>query len=379
MNESIGLVAVVCASLSLAACAGASVESEASTAEEIFGNSASVFVMSNASDKNELLAYRARNNGRLDLLGAFPTGGFGSGGGLGSQGAVIADGEWVFAVNAGSHEISSFEVRGRDLVLRDIVHSGGLRPISLTIHHDLLYVLNAGEDGGPGNITGFFVDAGKLTEIPGSTKGLSEYATGVGPAQVGFSPNGDFLVVTEKATNKLTSYVVHLDGTPSEPLVTDSAGQTPFGFAFGRDGSLYVSEAFGGAPDASTVSSYAIGQGAAPSVINASVPTGQTAACWVVLSADGRYAYTTNTGSNTLSGYDIGRGGELVRFDDGGATASTGDGPIDVAVSSHGRLMYVLNARDDSVSVLRVRNDGRLRNLTTLTGLPASAVGIAVR
>ena len=32
-------------------------------------------------------------------------------------------------------------------------------------------------------------------------------------------------------------------------------------------------------------------------LVSPSVPTGQTAACWIVVTKDGKYAYTTNTGS----------------------------------------------------------------------------------
>ena len=116
---------------------------------------------------------------------------------------------FLLAVNAGSDEISVFRVKKNRLILVDKINSGGDFPVSLTLHRDLLYVLNS---GGEGNITGFKLGKhGHLTPIRGSTRVLDTADVSdlpfflVSPAQVGFSPSGDFLVVTVKGTieNKL--------------------------------------------------------------------------------------------------------------------------------------------------------------------------------
>jgi hypothetical protein len=126
-------------------------------------------------------------------------GGTGTGGGLGSQGAVVftRDGRFLLAVNAGSNDISSFRVRPQGLELLDRVASGGMRPISVTSARGVVYVLNA---GGAGNISGFRINnAGRLSPISGSAQSLSSAASG--PAQIEFDERGTRLVVTEKATN----------------------------------------------------------------------------------------------------------------------------------------------------------------------------------
>src|SRR2546422_8881029 len=101
--------------------------------------------------------------------------------------------------SAGSNDVSVFTVGAAGLSLASRTSSGGTLPISLTVHGNELYVLNA---GGSGNISGFTVDnSGGLTPIAGSTQPLS--GSNVGPAQVAFSPDGRHPGVTRKTTNPL--------------------------------------------------------------------------------------------------------------------------------------------------------------------------------
>ncbi len=340
----------------------------------------SLFVMGNAVAKNEVLAYRRGDDGSPVLAGRFPTGGQGTGAGLGSQGSVMLDesGDYLLVVNAGSDEVSVFEVTRDHLVLRDIVPSGGDRPVSIAVHGDVLYVLNAGDAaaGTASNITGFTLDEGMLAPIPASTRALS--GANVAPAQVGFSPDGGTLIVTERATQSLTSYPVDVQGVAGEPTVTPSSGATPFGFEFTADGTLVVSEANGGAAGASSASSYHLVDGI-PVVVSASVPTLQTSACWVAISKRRRYAYTSNTAGDSITGFRVTNAGALVPFADGGATALPGDGPADFAFSRDGQYLYVVNGQTDSIGVMRFRNDGTLDVIDDVPGLPTTGVGIASR
>src|SRR6266542_3774812 len=161
-----------------------------------------VYVMTNSTAGNAVLAFDRAANGDLTPAGSYATGGLGAPA-LGSQGAlVLTDNQrWLLAVNAGSNEISVFAVQPNGLSLADKEASGGERPISLAAHGSLVYVLNA---GGVGNIAGFTLAAdGHLSTLAGSTQPLSNGGVGAapGPAQVSFSPDGTTLVVTEKATN----------------------------------------------------------------------------------------------------------------------------------------------------------------------------------
>jgi len=336
-----------------------------------------VFTSSNEQSGNELLVYARSRSGTLTLHAHAATGGQGSGAGLGSQGAVTlsGDGRYVFVVNAQSNSISTFELRGHDLHLSSMVSSGGLHPISVTESDGIVYVVN---DAGNGNVAGFRNVHGDLKPIAGSIRGLS-VAGGAGPGQVGLSDDGDALVVTEKATNHLTSYRVKSDGSLGAAIITTSSGQTPFALAFNRRNRLLVTEAVGGAAGASTVSSYRLNASdpARLLVVSASVPDTQSAACWVAITPNGRYAYVTNTGSSSVSSYRVANNGQIELVSAVAGQTGAGSAPADVAISTDGRHLVVRNGRTFTISSFSVDGDGSISAESTLTGLPATAVGIA--
>jgi hypothetical protein len=106
-----------------------------------------VYTMTNGSAGNAVLAFTRAANGTLGSPQSFATGGLGTGAGLGNQGglALSQNSRWLFAVNAGSDDVSAFRVSPIGLALTDREPSGGSHPISITTRGDLLYVLNAGE------------------------------------------------------------------------------------------------------------------------------------------------------------------------------------------------------------------------------------------
>jgi 6-phosphogluconolactonase (cycloisomerase 2 family) len=331
-----------------------------------------VVVATNATAGNALLVFPRWADGSLGTPVAYPTGGTGTGGGLGNQGGLAATARYLLAVNAGSNDVSVFTRDDGRLRLTDREPSQGERPISVTVRGQLAYVLNAGGDG---NIAGFRLrEDGTLVALPGTVRPLSTAAAG--PAQVGFSPDGRFLVVTEKANNVISLYRVRPRGDAAGPEAFPSAGQTPFGFAFDRRGVLLVSEAFGGAADASALSSYRIGEHGGLRPISPSVGTTETAACWVAVTPDGGFAYVTNTGSASVSGYRVGRRGQLTLLDAHGVTGTTGAAPIDLAFAEEGRLLFTLNSDAHSITGFVVGRDGSLHLAGGAPDLPVGANGM---
>ena len=335
-----------------------------------------VFTMTNAAGGNAILIFNHHPQQGLVGAGSVATGGDGTGAGLGNQGGVILSKHhrWLYAVNAGSDSVSVFRVRKGGLTLIDTIPSDGSQPVSLTRHGNLLYVLNAGSD----SIAGFTVNGdGTLSPLAGSVQGLS--GGGTGPAQISFTPWGDALVVTEKATNRITTFLVDEDGLPGPAVVNDSAGPTPFGFDFDRYGHLLVSEAAGGAPDASSLSSYEIQEDGTLVVLASAVPTTETAACWVEMSRNGRYAFTTNAGSSSISAFATGRDGSLMLTTADGVAASTGAGsaPIDLALSTRGNYLFSLSAADGTIAAFRLIGNRELVPVPGVTGLPGTVNGLA--
>jgi 6-phosphogluconolactonase len=346
-----------------------------------------VYVLTNQVG-NAVAVFNRTAHGTLSPAGEFSTGGAGdpvpqgtdpATDPLASQGALILDqgNQFLFAVNAGSNQISVLKVESTGLTLVGVFDSGGVRPISLTLHEDSLYVLN---EGATPNITGFTVgEDGTLTPLPGSTQPLIG-DTAADPAQVGFSRDGALLVVTEKAGNRLNTYTIDENGLPSAPIDNPSNGMTPFGFAFNNQDTLIVSEAFGGAPNQSAASSYSASDDGVLSVISGSVPNSQTASCWVVTTNNGKSAFVSNTGSSTISSYQVGAGdGELTLVNGVAADTGADSAPIDMALNNSSHYLFVLLGGSQAVASYRVERDGTLTLIDTEGGLPLGAQGIAAK
>jgi 6-phosphogluconolactonase (cycloisomerase 2 family) len=346
-----------------------------------------VYVLTNQVE-NVVAVFGRTADGMLTPAGEFPTGGAGdpvpqgtdpATDPLASQGALILDqgNQFLFAVNAGSNQISVLRISSDGLDLIDVVDSGGVRPISLALHENLLYVLN---EGGAPNVTGFTVgDEGILTPLAGSTQPLIG-DTAADPAQVSFNPQGTLLVVTEKAGNRIDTYTIDENGLPSAPIDNPSNGMTPFGFAFSNPGFLVVSEAFGGAPNGSAASSYSAGDDGVLSVVSGSVPNSQTAACWLVITNNGHTALVSNTGSGTISSYDLtSNDGTLTLINSVAGDTGADSAPIDMALNVSSHFLYVLAGGLQSVVAFRVEHDGSLTLIDTDGGLPLGAQGIAAK
>jgi 6-phosphogluconolactonase (cycloisomerase 2 family) len=280
-------------------------------------------------------------------------------------------------VNAGSDSVSVFRVSGTSLSRTDVQPIGANRPISVTARGTLVYVLHTGNGGG---VRGFRRDSsGRLAPIAGSARPLS--GNGVVPAQVGITRDGAQVIVTERATDKLTRYRVNANGSLQAPVTTSSAGPEPFGFDFAPDGTMIVSEAANHVEDASTVSSYRFNSGGTPVVVSDTVATTETAVCWIETTPDGNYVYGTNTPDHSISGFSIGGNGSLTLLNANGVTAATGPSsfPIDLDTSRDGEFLYVLLAGTHRIAAYEINPNGSLTPHGSVGGLPGSANGLVAR
>ncbi len=338
-----------------------------------------VYVQTNDASPNQVVAFRRDGAGALTRLGSYATGGRGTGEPhLPSQGslAIPGDGRFLLVVNAGSDDVSVFEVGMDGLSLVDRVPSGGAAPTSVAVHGTLVYVLNRGGMG-PGSVTGFVLGMdGTLTPIAGSSRPLSsDEADG---AQVAFSPDGRTLVVTERVTDRISTYLVEDDGTLSAPVAHVSSGATPYGFDFAENGVLVVTEAFGGQVGAAAASSYRLDGAPGLVPVSASVQNTRSEVCWAAVSKDGRHAYVTNFGDGTISSYAIGPDGAIELLAAVAATTRLGEKGIrDEALTADGRFLYAIDADSQEIYGWAVQPDGTLAPVGAVGNLPATVAGLA--
>jgi len=342
---------------------------------ETHGSTGAVFVMTNDADSNEVIAYERTPYGTLFSPRRYKTDGRGSGGKvdpLASQGSLTLsqNQSLLFATNAGSGSLAVFRVDGARLFLSDRVPTQGSEPNAVAQHGDWVYVLNT---AGSSSVVGFRLHGAKLVRIPDSLRFLT--GNGVGSASLAFSPDGKFLLVTERSTNRIDTFSVLPDGTLSQVSANPSVGAGAFAVAFAPNGAALVSETGPGGPNSSAVSSYSVQPNGTLTPISASIPTLGAANCWNAVTPNGHFVYTSNSGSASISGFAIGNSGVLtaipgtvVGINPSGATN------LDIAVSADGKFLYSLNAGNGSIGMFAVQPvNGTLTNLGTLGGLPAAA------
>jgi 6-phosphogluconolactonase (cycloisomerase 2 family) len=334
-----------------------------------------VYVQTNDAADNEVVAFKRSEDGSLSPMGRYSTGGRGTGAPhLPSQNSIVlsADGRWLLVVNAGSDELSLFAVKPDGLELTDRASSGGSRPTSVAISGTLAYVLNNATP----NLSGFRVDDGRLIGLEASARPLS--AADADPAQVAFSRDGRTLAVTERGTDSISAYAVDERGYADGPTTIRSSGKTPYGFDFTADGTMIVTEAFGGAMGAAAASSYALTDPGKLASVSGSVGDTRSEVCWAAVTSDGRFAYVTNFGDGTISSYVIGDDGTLdLRDAVAGSTRLGEKGVRDEAISRDGRYLYAIDADAQKVFGWTVGGDGELVAIGAFEGVPETVAGLA--
>jgi 6-phosphogluconolactonase (cycloisomerase 2 family) len=219
---------------------------------------------------------------------------------------------------------------------------------------------------------------GTLSAIPGSTQTING---ATGPAEVAFNAEGNVLIVTDKPTNQIFTFQVNDDGVAAAPVGHASNGTTPFGFAVDQRDHVVVSDAHGGPSGTSALSSYEVNDDASLRLITDPIGTNQLAACWVVITQNDKFTFTSDTASGVITGFSLARDGSLTLLDSQGVSARTGAGstPTDLALSENSRFLFSLNPGAGTIAGWRIGSDGVLVFTGGATGIPASASGIAAR
>jgi len=333
-----------------------------------------VFVQTDNTGGNRVVAYQRAADGTLTPAGSYATGGLGGilAGSVvdhtASQGSLTYDAPngLLYAVNAGSDTISVFAVRGDRLALRQVLGSGGTFPVSVAVHGDLVYVLNALNGG---SVQGYRVLGSFLVPLPGSHRalGLDPNATPqftTTPGQVAFTPDGSQLVVTTKGNgNDIDVFGVGFGGRPSaQATVNSEPGTVPFAISFDPFGHLVIAEA---GPNA--LAAFSLSRNGTVSLLDQAA-TGQAATCWVTPA--GPFLFASNAGTPSESGFTSSASGQLSLL---GNTA-TDPGAVDAAAAAGGRFLYVQTGGNGIVDEFTVAADGALAKIGAVT-VPGAAGG----
>lgn len=363
------LVAMAALGLGLAACGNG-------------GTPTALFTQTDASAGNQIVRFTIGGDGRMIEAGRFPTGGNGNGTlaleNDQNQNSVVIRNGYLYAVNAGGDpgngSVSVFRLTRDGLERIGSYDSGGVRPNSIAVNRDLLYVLNRVS----ATIVGFRIGSdGALTAIPNSTRPLAGGTDSV-PPQIEFTPDGSTLVVTERMTQIIDTFIVdRTTGLAGNAINNRSNGVEPFGFAFTSAGVLVVSEGFFGAAAQGTASSYRVATGGSLQTISSTVANSTEKPCWVVITRDGRTAFVQSAGSQ-LASYAIDSSGRLTLLQSLAATTNTDKGGLDLILDRDDRVLFALNSAT-GITAFRIGANG---TLTAIPGaantLPATAVGLAV-
>jgi|SRR5579875_1867088 len=335
-----------------------------------YGASHAVFVQTDNTAGNQVVAYHRAGNGTLTLAGTYRTGGLGGQltgsvvDHLASQDSLTYANGQLYAVNAGSNTVSVFAVRGDQLSLRQVISSGGTFPVSVAVHGHLVYVLNALNGG---SVQGYWSIFGRLVPIPRSNRPLHLDPTATPqftntPGQVAFTPSGSQLIVTTKDNgNDVDVFGVGFAGALSRaPVVNSEPNTLPFAVTFDPAGQVILAEA-----GTNALASFSLSASGHLTQLE-QVGTGQQATCWVA--SDGRHLFASNAGSGTVTSYTDGAAGKLTVL----GQASTDPGTVDAAVSPHGGYLYVQTGGNGIVDEFSV-SGGSLTEIGSVT--VANAVG----
>ena len=322
-----------------------------------------VFVQTNDPSANSIAAFHRNSDGTLTYTTSYATGGQGgreAGSGsdpLASQGSLqlVPEEGLLLAVNAGSNTVSAFQVSGDRLRLRQVIASGGQFPTGLALSGDLLYVLNAGGDGA---VSGYRINGGRLRPIEGSTRilGLGNTPNPFflkSPAEVGFTPGGDHLIVTTKTNNTVDVFSVGEDGHLSAEPVKNQVAPVPFAFVFDHARRMVLN--FAGT---SALETFNVNPDNTITPVSTPVSDTQAALCWATPARG--YVYTSNTGSGSVSQFKVAGDGTVVLVS---ATAAQNIPGATDSAASGGRFLYVQSGASGTVHAFSIGDGGSLTRI----------------
>ena len=291
----------------------------------------------------------------------------------------------LFAVNQGSNSIAVFHVDAHTGALTRVAgspfSSGGMAPIALGYSNGTLVVANHGiiapfnplgsSPPGPSDLVSFKVSpSGALTKVSStpphpdgaidaniSPDGSTIVSTGFYPEVLAGQPFPTFGPQLIRSFTLSSTGALSPAGAASFPadFTAGLAGKVPpvipkvlyplaFGVAFNPDPTkkfVYIDAAV-----ASRVAVYNYSDPAALQLASNAVNPG-LAACWIVVSKDGRFLYDSNSATQNISVFSISADGSTLKLV--GTVPVKSKGTTDsLALDPSGKWLYILGNHDDA-------------------------------
>ncbi len=321
-----------------------------------------VVTMTNDPIENRINVYDADTHTLLQRLSTHGKGGVGGN----ARGVRQHDGELVAAVNNGSNTVAVFR-RDGDILKFDKAVSTSSAPVSVDFGNDHMYV------AGATTVDSFRLHRNTVEWLDG-TSGLELVGGGTPPggstAQVGVINDKQLLVTLKTDPDPGTVDLVSLDegrvtGAVPTAVSAPQGTLTPFGFAVYRDGTAVITLAHSNQDGL-------FRNGAFTSVVDA----GQAADCW--MTRVGKYVFTANTGSKTISRL-IGTGSHVFVDSQVAAAIATGGAPTDIDADAGVLGVIDHGAGQSHLSLFRYNEFGELTAQGTpiTVGVP-NANGVAI-
>jgi len=341
-----------------------------------------------AAGQNSVLALNYSSKGRLNpaKIREYRTRGTGSAfipnqsvGTLGGDQQVVLSksGKRLLAVNQGSNSIAVFNVNRRTGALKHVAgspfSSGGKAPISIGVRGRRVVVANHGTVApfvpGPGADFGNPNFVSFSMSKKGRLRQLDSHPAGPGPTQALIGRGGGAVFSTnfygfagpENKTIQALSLSkggqlseapgspqgfpesMYKNHPPLPPFLPEGIDKLAFGIATHPTKSIaYILGAVN-----FQVGVYRYTKNGQLTFASAQPNPGALAACWVVLTSDGRYMYTANTAAQSISQLRVSESGEQITpIADPAPVPSTGT-DLNLAIDPKDRFLYAVAAHDD--------------------------------
>jgi 6-phosphogluconolactonase (cycloisomerase 2 family) len=318
-------------------------------------DSSFVYVMTNSTGSNAVIAFKRADDGSLSMAGTYMTGGKGISGDVDDQHSLRVAGNWVFAANPGSNDITVFKKDGKGLKKMGQYPSGGMNPVSIAVSGNKLAVANQAVKSGTPNISTFNI--GMDGSLKPTGKESVSFTAGAGPADVDFSPNGKMLAVSygyqAAETSMVATYAVDDAGMLSKASEAPAFG--PVGLSWNPNGSRIYVSTFRNA----SILTFGVGEDGKLTALQTLKDT-ETAACWTTVNAAGDRLYAANFVSNSVSTYSLDNSGDAKFVSAAKRPNVSGNDTKDMALSADGKFLYVLGSTSKRIDTFKVGMDGTL-------------------